>query len=41
MINEVAQIASMTLGSSFVNEDILNNDINLCAKIDEKYIINY
>lgn len=33
MINEAAQIASMTLGSSFVNEDILNNDINLCAKI--------
>ncbi len=38
MINEVAQIASMTLGSSFVNEDILNNDINLCAKIDEKIV---
>ena len=35
MLCEVSQIASKTLGSSFVNEDILDNDINLCAKIDE------
>ncbi len=35
MLCEVSQIASITLGSSFVNEDILDNDINLCVKIDE------
>ena len=35
MLSKVSQIASITLGSSFVNEDILDNDINLCVKIDE------
>ena len=38
MLCEVSQIASKTLGSSFVNEDILDNDINLCAKIDEEIV---
>ena len=38
MLCEVSQIASKTLGSSFVNEDIFDNDINLCAKIDEKIV---
>ena len=38
MLCEVSQIASKTLGSSFVNENILDNDINLCAKIDEKIV---
>ena len=38
MLCEVSQIASKALGSSFVNEDILDNDINLCAKIDEKIV---
>ncbi len=38
MLYEVSQIASKTLGSSFVNEDILDNDINLCSKIDEKIV---
>lgn len=38
MIDEVAQIASMTLGSSFVNEEILKNDINLCAKIGSNIV---
>ncbi len=36
MICQVSNIASSTLGSSFINEDILNNEINLCVKIDEK-----
>ena len=36
VLSKVAQIASDTLGSSFVNEDILDNEINLCAKINEK-----
>ena len=36
MLKEVAQIASMTLGSSFVDESILNNDINLCARSGTK-----
>ena len=38
MLCEVSQIASKALGSSFVNEDILDNDINLCAKIDEEIV---
>ncbi len=38
MLCEVSQIASKTLGSSFVNEDIFDNDINLCAKIDEEIV---
>ena len=38
MLCEVSQIASATLGSSFVNEDIFDNEINLCAKIDEKIV---
>ena len=38
MLCEVSQIASKTLGSSFVNENILDNDINLCAKIDEEIV---
>jgi len=38
MINEVSKIASHTLGSSFVNEDILQNDINLCAIKDKKVV---
>lgn len=38
MLKEVAQIASMTLGSSFVDESILNNDINLCARSGTKII---
>ena len=38
MLSKVSQIASITLGSSFVNEDILDNDINLCVKIDEKIV---
>ena len=38
MLSKVSQIASITLGSSFVNENILDNDINLCAKIDKKDI---
>lgn len=38
MLKEVAQIASMTLGSSFIDESILNNDINLCAKYGTKII---
>lgn len=38
MLCNVAQIASATLGSSFVNEEILDNDINLCVKIDDKIV---
>ena len=38
MLKEVAQIASMTLGSSFVDESILNNDINLCARSGTKIL---
>ena len=38
MLCEVSQIASKTLGSSFVNEDILDNDINLCVKIYEEIV---
>lgn len=38
MLCSVAQIASATLGSSFINEEILDNDINLCAKIDDKIV---
>ena len=39
MLSSVQQIAASTLGSSFVNEEILNNDINLCAKIEEKLLM--
>ena len=38
MLSSVQQIAASTLGSSFVNEEILNNDINLCAKIEENIV---
>ena len=38
MLCEVSQIASITLGSSFVNKEILDNDVNLCAKIDEEIV---
>ena len=38
MLKEVAQIASMTLGSSFIDESILNNDINLCVRSGTKII---
>ena len=38
MVKKVAQIASMTLGSSFIDESILNNDINLCAKYGTKIL---
>lgn len=38
MVSAVAQIASMTLGSSFINDDVLDNDINLCAKSGTKIV---
>lgn len=38
MLQEVSQIAAMTLGSSFVDENIFKNDINLCAVIDTKVV---
>ena len=38
MLSSVQQIAASTLGSSFVNEEILNKDINLCAKIEENIV---
>ncbi len=38
MLCEVSQIASKTLGSSFVNKEILDNDVNLCAKIYEEIV---
>ena len=42
MLCEVSQIASKTLGSSFVNEEILDNDINLCVStVDENNMIPY
>ena len=38
MLSAVAEIASMTLGSAFVDEEILKNDINLCAMIDTEIV---
>ena len=38
MLSSVANIASMTLGDAFINESILNNDINLCVEYETEIV---